>query len=66
MGTTQWRQRIYTISSGRLRGYIVGELLRDYMLKRPISDVDITTNARPFLYIAKLFKTVPTGLKYGR
>ncbi|MDD3067521.1 MAG: CCA tRNA nucleotidyltransferase, partial [Acholeplasmataceae bacterium] len=44
--------------------YIVGGAVRDYILRQPLTDVDITTNAKPF-QVAKLFKTKPTGLKYG-
>ena len=45
-------------------GYIVGGAVRDHILNMPLSDVDITTNARPY-QVAKMFQTKPTGLKYG-
>lgn len=46
-------------------GYIVGGAVRDHLLKRPINDIDITTNAKPF-EVAKIFTTTkPTGIKYG-
>ncbi len=45
-------------------GYIVGGAVRDQILKRPLTDIDITTNARPY-QVAKMFDTKPTGLKYG-
>jgi len=65
MGTINGAKRIlHDLKRAGYEGYIVGGAVRDYLLKRPISDVDITTNARPF-HIAKLFKTKPTGLKYG-
>lgn len=44
--------------------YIVGGAVRDYLLKVPLNDIDITTNARPEA-IMKIFKSVPTGVKYG-
>ncbi len=44
--------------------YIVGGAVRDHLLKLPLTDVDITTNAKPY-QVAKLFKTKPTGVKYG-
>lgn len=44
--------------------YIVGGAVRDHLLRKPFDDVDITTNARPY-QVAKIFKTKPTGLKYG-
>lgn len=44
--------------------YIVGGAVRDYLLKMPINDVDITTAATPN-QVLKLFKGTPTGIKYG-
>lgn len=44
--------------------YIVGGAVRDHILGVPTTDIDITTNAKPH-QVAKLFKTVPTGIKYG-
>lgn len=45
-------------------GYIVGGAVRDHLLRVPTTDIDITTNAKPY-QVAKLFKTIPTGIKYG-
>lgn len=44
--------------------YVVGGAVRDYLLHLPMNDIDITTNAKPY-QIAQLFKTKPTGIKYG-
>lgn len=44
--------------------FIVGGAVRDYLLKMPLTDIDITTNARPY-QVAKIFETKPTGIKYG-
>ncbi|CCV64804.1 Poly(A) polymerase family protein [Alteracholeplasma palmae J233] len=44
--------------------FIVGGAVRDYVLRQPFTDVDITTNAKPF-EINKMFKAKPTGIKYG-
>ncbi|MDY0278863.1 MAG: CCA tRNA nucleotidyltransferase [Acholeplasma sp.] len=44
--------------------YIVGGAVRDYLLKMPINDVDITTSATP-REVLKEFKGIPTGIKYG-
>lgn len=44
--------------------YVVGGAVRDYLLRIESEDVDITTNAKPY-QVSKLFKTKPTGLKYG-
>lgn len=44
--------------------YMVGGAVRDYLLKTDLNDIDITTSAKPH-EVSKLFKTVPTGEKYG-
>lgn len=44
--------------------YLVGGVVRDYLMEVPFSDIDITTAAKPY-EILKLYKSVPTGLKYG-
>ncbi|MFP4187069.1 MAG: CCA tRNA nucleotidyltransferase [Acholeplasmataceae bacterium] len=65
MGTISGAKRILRdLKRAGYEGYIVGGAVRDYLLKRPITDVDITTNARPY-QVAKIFRTKPTGLKYG-
>ena len=45
--------------------YIAGGAVRDALLKRKISDIDIATSATP-AQVKKLFaKTIPTGEKHG-
>jgi len=45
--------------------YIVGGAVRDHLLNMPLTDIDITTSAKP-REISKIFKsTKPTGAKYG-
>lgn len=45
--------------------YIAGGAVRDALLKRKISDIDIATSAAP-AQVKKLFaKTIPTGEKHG-
>ena len=45
--------------------YFVGGSVRDYILKKPISDVDIATSATP-LEVKKIFpKTIDIGLEHG-
>jgi tRNA nucleotidyltransferase (CCA-adding enzyme) len=44
--------------------YIVGGAVRDHLLRIPLSDIDITTNAKPH-EVSKIFRTKPTGVKYG-
>lgn len=55
---------ILELKKNGYEAYMVGGAVRDRLLKIPITDVDITTNARPY-QVAKMFKTVPTGIKYG-
>lgn len=44
--------------------YLVGGVVRDFLMKSKFNDIDITTKAKPF-EVMKIFKTAPTGLKYG-
>ena len=45
--------------------YVAGGAVRDALLKRKVSDVDIATSAKP-AQVKKLFaKTIPTGEKHG-
>lgn len=46
------------------QAYLVGGVVRDFLMKTKFSDIDITTNAKPF-EVMKHFKAVPTGIKYG-
>jgi len=55
---------IYDLKKQGYEAYIVGGAVRDHILKQPTTDIDITTNAKPH-QVAKIFKTKPTGLKYG-
>lgn len=55
---------INVLQENGYEGYIVGGAVRDHLLGVPTTDIDITTNAKPY-QVAKLFKTVPTGIKYG-
>ncbi|MBN2300043.1 MAG: CCA tRNA nucleotidyltransferase [Acholeplasmataceae bacterium] len=55
---------LYELKKAGYEAYIVGGAVRDHLLKQPTTDVDITTNAKPH-QVAKIFKTKPTGLKYG-
>lgn len=46
------------------QAYLVGGVVRDFLMKAKFSDIDITTSAKPF-EVMKHFKAVPTGIKYG-
>ncbi len=45
------------LNSHFYEAYLVGGAVRDFILKRPISDIDITTNAKPSA-IAQIFEDV--------
>lgn len=65
MGTLKGARKIIEVlQKSGYEGYIVGGAVRDHLLRIPLTDVDITTNAKPH-QVAKLFTTKPTGLKYG-
>ena len=55
---------IQVLKQNGYEAFIVGGAVRDHLLKMPLTDIDITTNAKPY-QVAKLFKTAPTGIKYG-
>ena len=59
------RPVIETIEKHRHQAYYVGGCVRDFLLKRPIGDVDITTSATPTT-IQKIFpKVIPVGIEHG-
>ena len=63
----QLKQALFVLRQLKNSGYdayFVGGCVRDYLLKREITDIDITTNASPSK-VMKLFNAKPTGLKYG-
>ncbi len=47
------------------QAYFVGGAVRDFLLKRPIQDVDITTDAEPSQIEALFEKTIQTGAAFG-
>jgi len=55
---------LYELKKNGYEAYIVGGAVRDHLLNLPINDIDITTNAKPH-QVSKVFRTVPTGIKYG-
>lgn len=53
------------IEKAGYEGYIVGGSVRDYLLQRPIDDIDIATNA-PVKAIQTIFSNViPVGVEFG-
>src|SRR5690625_4232059 len=56
---------IEAIEQAGYEAYIVGGSVRDYLLQRPIDDIDIATNA-PTEAIQAIFPVViPVGLEFG-
>jgi len=45
--------------------YIVGGAVRDTLLYKSISDIDIATSAKPAEVVSVFEKTIPTGLQHG-
>ncbi|MCO7125777.1 CCA tRNA nucleotidyltransferase [Sporolactobacillus shoreicorticis] len=45
--------------------YVVGGAVRDYLLNRPIHDVDIATSAHPADVVSLFKRTVPIGIDHG-
>ncbi len=45
--------------------YFVGGFVRDYLLKLPTEDIDITTSATPQQVMSYFTNSKPTGLKFG-
>ncbi|ANB60400.1 CCA tRNA nucleotidyltransferase [Anoxybacteroides amylolyticum] len=56
---------IRTLKQHGYEAYFVGGSVRDYLLNRPIDDVDIATSALPDEVMAIFPKTIPVGLKHG-
>ena len=52
------------LNSNGFTAYIVGGFVRDSILGISSNDIDLTSNAKPD-EVSKLFKTIPTGIKYG-
>lgn len=47
------------------KAYFVGGCIRDYLLDRPLGDIDIATSASPE-YIQEIFsKVIPVGIEHG-
>lgn len=55
---------IEKLKSNGHEAYYVGGCVRDHLLGFDIHDIDITTSAKPY-EVMDLFKSKPTGLKYG-
>ncbi|MGF9817824.1 CCA tRNA nucleotidyltransferase [Brevibacillus agri] len=54
-----------TLEKHGFEAYYVGGCVRDWLLSRPVHDIDICTNAHPSDVIRLFPDHVPTGLKHG-
>ncbi|MCK5236022.1 MAG: CCA tRNA nucleotidyltransferase [Deltaproteobacteria bacterium] len=63
------RMIIEVLDKKGFESYFVGGCVRNMMMKRPLSDVDITTAAKPEevveTFSAEGIHAIPTGIKYG-
>ena len=61
------KEVIKKLNNANFKGYVVGGTCRDHILNRPVTDVDVTTNATPeqILEVFKEYKIYETGLKHG-
>jgi len=56
---------INQLEDSGFKAYFVGGSVRDYLLNRPISDVDIATSATPY-EVKEIFpRTVDIGIEHG-
>ncbi|MCX5800643.1 MAG: HDIG domain-containing protein [Candidatus Eisenbacteria bacterium] len=54
-----------TLRRGGFKAYIVGGCVRDMLIKRPVTDWDVSTDATPDEVRASFTRTVPTGVAHG-
>ena len=59
------RKIIDQLEHHNYEGYFVGGAVRDYMLQRPVNDLDITTNALPDVIESLFDKTIDVGKAHG-
>ncbi|MGE6229420.1 CCA tRNA nucleotidyltransferase [Paenibacillus chitinolyticus] len=59
------RRVLERLQSRQHEAYFVGGFVRDFVLERPVKDVDIATSAKPQEVMEAFSKTVPTGLQHG-
>lgn len=56
---------IKTLNDAGYEAYFVGGMVRDYLLKGDVHDIDIATNALPDEVMALFPQTHPVGIKFG-
>ena len=62
---TQGQKIIKKINDAGYEAFLVGGVVRDYLLGIPVKDVDITTSATPYVIESLFDKTIPTGKAFG-
>jgi tRNA nucleotidyltransferase/poly(A) polymerase len=62
---TYGRQIIKKLQEAGYSAYFVGGYVRDQLLNRPIQDIDIATNAKPWQVMALFPNAIPTGIQHG-
>lgn len=56
---------IHTIEEHGHEAYFVGGCIRDFLLHRPIGDIDITTSAKPEEIQSIFTDVIPVGIQHG-
>lgn len=59
------KEILTTLHNNGYEAYFVGGSVRDYLLHRPIGDIDIATSARPEQIMAIFPKTIDVGAVHG-
>ncbi|WP_200416248.1 CCA tRNA nucleotidyltransferase [Virgibacillus salexigens] len=54
-----------TIENHQHQAYFVGGCVRDYLLQRPIGDIDIATSAKPEALQEMFHSIIPVGIEHG-
>ncbi|GGL47968.1 CCA tRNA nucleotidyltransferase [Sporolactobacillus putidus] len=54
-----------TLTAHGFEAYVVGGAVRDYLLDRPVHDIDIATSAHPADVVALFKRTIPVGIEHG-
>ena len=60
-----YKKILHTLNKNGYDAYIVGGAVRDFLLGKEPSDVDIATNATPEIVISLFPVVYPTGIEYG-
>ncbi len=58
---------VETLKANGFEAFLIGGSVRDFIMKLPIGDIDITTNATPTQVkeVFKDFRVIETGIKHG-